>query len=232
MNYCRNCGEIIDPKLRRCPYCGKRNRQDAKEHRNAGDAKSGPKPDMKVIARRVILGVLVLVLITGFVYIKFGNNIRLRFSYKENMEQIKAYLETEDYLMLSECYAEWDSIYSGRAEYDSYYPVLRLSREYGQLYESILDYALATEENKAHELEMLVDDLRYYHRDFSYDRYQQYQYSEVPENQQHVANMLETVDDMLIVYCGFTEEETRKLDEISEGELYRIFDSKQEWREN
>ena len=229
---CWNCGEILDPEIRRrCPYCGKRIRSDEQKYRE--EKKPEPKrkteaksnPDRGATVRKIGIVVIVLAVSSVLGYVICRNVIKSQNAYKETIEQIEACLETEDYLMLSEYAYEYDSHYSGRDEYDSYYPILHTARYYSRIYEDILDYTLAEEEDKDNELRSLVSSLMIYHSSFGDDSYLYYEQYDTPGSRQHIANMQETVNHMLIVYCGFTEEETEQINDMSERELYRIFDS-------
>ena len=237
MNYCRNCGEILDPELRRCPYCGKRNRPDTQKHKNAGYTRSKPQAQTKlqpnpgsalgIIVRSAILVVLLTVLIVVGWVITNKETIDLWLSYEDNMEQMETYLEAEDYLMLGECFMLWNRTYTGLDTYESYYPVLHSAFSYRLIYNDVMNYVLAEEEYKDDRLDSLVRVITTDYKTFNADEYRYHENSETLENRQHVANMKEMINNMLIVYCGLTEEDTAQLDDrLSEQELYRMFDSR------
>lgn len=87
-----------------------------------------------------------------------------------------------------------------------------------------LDLALAARVKKIRKRRSISQERLY--KTFNADEYRYHENSETLVNRQHVANMKEMINSMLIVYCGLTEEDIEQLDGISEQELYQMFDSR------
>lgn len=246
---CDFCGASLSLEDENCPHCGQPNAH-AKQHiedmrRYQGEFEKTKqyvydktKVYTQVTVRMIILAVLVILSVA--LYILGDNAYSLRRDwtrsradkkYDEYSHIMDDYLSEEDFRAFSSfCEAHELDSYDG-AYAAKYGQIIPVSRYYVQLMDYLSQYAFPKSYTSNQQAEWTADAMMYFYK---YMNQAPVSYAvqvvDDPLVDQAMDTMEENIKQFLIVYCGFTKEETESIHEMSDAKRRVLFEEKLEER--
>lgn len=237
---CENCGGNLTLEEYSCPHCGSVNKHAQKHvqdmYRYQGEFQNTQSKVYRVTrnyagitVRATIITILLVIIVVFVVLGTQSYEIRSainRSKANRNFEKYSAimdeYIAEEKYL---EFIAFWDSkvIDYYDTPYEKYYPILRATRQYEYLYESIMSAytGMRSEYRYEDDVEYYTDNianqLEYFYNALDQENYAYYEGADSEENLAAVAQMEANVKALLQAYCGLTPEDMESWETLSKA---------------
>lgn len=230
---CQYCGGNLSLEAEKCPYCGKINihaQQHIKDMRDYQGAFADTQSNVYRVARNhsgiTVRAVLISVLLLLIVVVIFFHAQMYSIKYdlreseanrkaKQYKELLEEYLEEENYQAFFYFCNAYNISGYGDA-YEEYRPVINVVREYSYLYRYVMELKTAQREYMYDSsLESIGRTLDSF---YEYMDEESYYFGEAADNaktREILQAIEEKAEDLLIVYCGLTEEEAASLKELS-----------------